>query len=138
LRSNVAQSANEVGILAGDGLTVAIAWQVLEYCCRRRREFAMTTRTKTPVPSRRARKSTLRFQVTIRQAEEGGYLGIVPTLPAAYSQGETVEETLERTTEAIRGVLKFHLERNMEVPSEPAADFKAQKGDIAKWVEVHV
>ncbi|CVK33347.1 type II toxin-antitoxin system HicB family antitoxin [Methanoculleus bourgensis] len=37
----------------------------------------------------------------IRRAGEGGFWAEVPALPGCYSQGETVEETLENIREAI-------------------------------------
>ena len=45
------------------------------------------------------------FTVLIHEEPTGGFWGEVPALPGCYSQGETVEELLERMQEAIAGVL---------------------------------
>ena len=41
------------------------------------------------------------FTVLVRPAREGGYWTEVPALPGCYSQGETIEEALANTKEAI-------------------------------------
>lgn len=41
------------------------------------------------------------YTVIVHPAEEGGYWTEVPALPGCYSQGETVEEALAKTKEAI-------------------------------------
>ena len=41
------------------------------------------------------------YTVLVHAAEEGGYWTEVPALPGCYSQGETVEEALANTREAI-------------------------------------
>lgn len=41
------------------------------------------------------------YTVLIHPAEEGGYWTEVPALPGCFSQGETVEEALANTREAI-------------------------------------
>ena len=45
------------------------------------------------------------YTILIHQAEEGCYWAEVPAIPGCYSQGETIDETLNNTKEAI----KFHL-----------------------------
>jgi predicted RNase H-like HicB family nuclease len=47
-----------------------------------------------------------RFTVVIHEEPTSGFWGEVPVLPGCYSQGETVEELLERMREAIAGVLE--------------------------------
>jgi predicted RNase H-like HicB family nuclease len=98
----------------------------------------MATKTNTPVPRKGAPKVTFRCQVVICPAEEGGFTSLVPALSAAYSQGDTVEQTLERTQEAVTGVVKFYLERGMEVPFDASAKHEPRKGDVTKWIVVHV
>jgi predicted RNase H-like HicB family nuclease len=44
---------------------------------------------------------TIEYTVLIYRAEEGGYWTEVPALPGCFSQGETVEEALANTKEAI-------------------------------------
>ena len=41
------------------------------------------------------------YTILIHQAEEGGFWSEVPALPGCYSQGETIDETLRSTKEAI-------------------------------------
>ena len=43
----------------------------------------------------------MEYTVIIHPAEEGGYWTEVPALSGCYSQGESVEEALNRTREAI-------------------------------------
>ncbi len=41
------------------------------------------------------------YTILIHLAEEGGFWSEVPALPGCYSQGETIDETLRNTKEAI-------------------------------------
>ena len=41
------------------------------------------------------------YTVLIHRAAEGGFWSEVPALPGCFSQGETIEETLANTSEAI-------------------------------------
>lgn len=41
------------------------------------------------------------YTILIHQAEEGGFWSEVPVLPGCYSQGESIDETLKNTKEAI-------------------------------------
>jgi len=43
----------------------------------------------------------MEYTVLIHPAEEGGFWSEVPELPGCYSQGETIEEALNNTKEAI-------------------------------------
>lgn len=43
----------------------------------------------------------MEYTVIIHQAEEGGYWAEVPALPGCYSQGETLEEPMKNTQEAV-------------------------------------
>jgi predicted RNase H-like HicB family nuclease len=43
----------------------------------------------------------MNYTVLIHPAEEGGYWTEVPALPGCFSQGETIEEALANTKEAI-------------------------------------
>lgn len=47
----------------------------------------------------------MEYKVLIHPAEEGGYWSEVPALPGCYSQGETIEETLSNSKEAIEAHL---------------------------------
>jgi len=43
----------------------------------------------------------MKFEVVIREGEDGWYVVEVPSLPGCISQGKTIEETLENIKEAI-------------------------------------
>lgn len=45
------------------------------------------------------------YTILVHQAEEGGFWSEVPALPGCYSQGETIDETLRNTKEAIEAYL---------------------------------
>ena len=46
------------------------------------------------------------YSVVIHEDPEGGFWAEVPALPGCYSQGETVDELMMHTREAIAGVLE--------------------------------
>lgn len=60
----------------------------------------------------------MEFTVLIRRAEEGGFWAEVPALPGCYSQGETVEETMENIREAIEGHVEALRQEGQGVPLE--------------------
>ena len=43
----------------------------------------------------------MEYTILIHKAEEGGFWAEVPALPGCFSQGETIEETIANTKEAI-------------------------------------
>lgn len=47
----------------------------------------------------------MEYTILIHQAEEGGFWSEVPALPGCYSQGETIDETLQNTKEDIESHL---------------------------------
>ena len=56
------------------------------------------------------------YTVIVHEAEEGGYWTEVPGLPGAGSQGETVDEAIENTTESIQLVLETMREEGQKIP----------------------
>jgi len=58
------------------------------------------------------------YTVIIHPAEEGGYWADVPALPGCFSQGETIEETLIHTKEAI----EIHVAALREEGQEASGD----------------
>jgi len=60
----------------------------------------------------------MEYTILIHQAEEGGFWSEVPALPGCYSQGETLDETLENTREAIESHLIALKEDQSAVPVE--------------------
>jgi len=51
-------------------------------------------------------KQIMDFNVIIEQDEEGIYVAIVPEIEGCYTQGETLQEVLERIKEAIEVCLE--------------------------------
>ena len=58
------------------------------------------------------------YTILIHQAEEGGFWSEVPALPGCYSQGETIDETLRNTKEAIETHLLALKEDKVTAPVE--------------------
>jgi predicted RNase H-like HicB family nuclease len=58
------------------------------------------------------------YTVVIHPAEEGGYWTEIPALPGCFSQGETMEEALANTKEAIESHLAALREDGQEAPCE--------------------
>jgi predicted RNase H-like HicB family nuclease len=52
--------------------------------------------------------------------EEGGYTVTVPALPGVVTQGESVEQCLERAKEAIELHLEVMLDEGQAIPEEQA------------------
>ena len=50
--------------------------------------------------------------------EVGGYTVTVPALPGCITQGETVEQCIERAQEAITGYIESHIKDGEPVPEE--------------------
>ncbi len=62
--------------------------------------------------------ATLDFKVFLeRDAEDGGYVVVCPSLPGCYSQGETVEEALANIREAIELCLEEMADKGEELPN---------------------
>jgi len=57
------------------------------------------------------------YTILVYKAEEGGYWAEVPALPGCFSQGETIEETMENTKEAIESHL-IVLKEDENIPVE--------------------
>jgi predicted RNase H-like HicB family nuclease len=66
----------------------------------------------------------MEYTVVIYEAEEGGYWAKVPALPGCYSQGETLEETLENVTEAIENYSLALRSDGQEISVEKAPQFR--------------
>lgn len=58
------------------------------------------------------------FTIHIEPVAEGGFWAQVPPLPGCFSQGETIEETIAHTKEAIGLYLKDVAEH--DIPEESA------------------
>lgn len=60
----------------------------------------------------------MEYTVIIHAAEEGGYWAEVPALSGCFSQGETVEKTLENIKEAIDLHVEVLCEEGQEIPAD--------------------
>ena len=60
----------------------------------------------------------MHYTILIHKAEEGGFWSEVPALPGCLSQGETIDDTLERTKEAIESYLLALKEEAVAAPIE--------------------
>ena len=60
----------------------------------------------------------MEYTILVHQAEEGGFWSEVPALPGCYSQGETIDETLHNTKEAIESYLIALKEDLIDAPIE--------------------
>ncbi|MCR3884412.1 type II toxin-antitoxin system HicB family antitoxin [Methanotrichaceae archaeon M04Ac] len=56
----------------------------------------------------------MEYTVLVHQAEEDGFWSEVPLLPGCYSQGETIEEILSNTKEAIEAHLMALKEEKLQ------------------------
>lgn len=65
----------------------------------------------------------MKFNVVLEKAEEGGFNATIPALDGCFTQGDTIEETLENAKEAILCYLEG-LEKLNEIKSRPGVTLK--------------
>jgi predicted RNase H-like HicB family nuclease len=58
----------------------------------------------------------IEYTVIAHEAEEGGYWTEVPSLPGTGSQGETLEEAIENTKEAIALMVEYLRDKGESIP----------------------
>ena len=58
----------------------------------------------------------IEYTVIVHEDEDGGYWTEVPALPGTGSQGETVDEAVENTKEAITLMVEYLRDKGEEVP----------------------
>ena len=63
----------------------------------------------------------MEYTIIVYEAEEGGYWTIVPALPGCGSQGETLDEAIANTREAIESHIIALREDDQEIPTEQAS-----------------
>jgi len=66
------------------------------------------------------------YLVIVHPDETGGYWTEVPAVPGCGSQGETVEEAIEMTKDAIEGVLETLKAHGKPMPEEKDVIVKVQ------------
>ena len=66
----------------------------------------------------------IEYSVVVHEAEEGGFLVDVPALPGCYSQGESLEETLENVREAISLYLEMCRDEGRDAPDDADVVFQ--------------
>ena len=60
----------------------------------------------------------MRFKVILEKEKEGGYSVTVPALEGCYTQGDTFEEAIENTEEAIEGFIETLKANNQPIPMD--------------------
>ena len=60
----------------------------------------------------------MEYSVVVHQAEEGGFWVEVPALPGCYSQGESIEDTLQNVREAIALYLETLRDDGQDAPND--------------------
>ena len=73
----------------------------------------------TPVWYTAINMSNYAYNIHIEEAEEGGYVVTVPSLPGCITQGETYEEAVAMAQEAIEGFLEALVKAGEPIPREP-------------------
>jgi len=68
------------------------------------------------------------YTILVHQAEEGGFWSEVPALPGCYSQGESIDETMQNTKEAIEAHLLALKEDRVENPDGKSAFHRSGPG----------
>lgn len=56
------------------------------------------------------------YTAIVHEAEEGGYWTEVPSLPGTGSQGDTLEEAIESTKEAIALMVEYLRDKGESIP----------------------
>lgn len=60
----------------------------------------------------------LRYTVVVVPGDEDGFVATVPALPGCVTQGRTLDQTLERIKDAIRGYLEVTQAQGESIPVE--------------------
>jgi len=67
---------------------------------------------------------SMEYSVIVHKAEEGDFWVEVAALPGCYSQGQTVEETLQNAREAIALYLEALREEGRDIPKDEDVVFE--------------
>ena len=66
----------------------------------------------------------MRYSVIVHRADEGGYWVEVPALPGCYSQGDTIDQTLEKAAEGVELYLETLREEGRAIPRDEDVVFQ--------------
>jgi len=56
----------------------------------------------------------MQYSLIIKEAEEGGYIGMIPEIPGAFTQGETEDEVRGNIKEAIQLLHDVRMEQALK------------------------
>jgi antitoxin HicB len=73
----------------------------------------------------------LSYAVVLEPEAEGGFSVLVPALPEAHTQGETVEEALANAREVIELVLESRVERGEEIPPSDVEGMRVERVSVS-------
>lgn len=73
----------------------------------------------------------MEYTILIHKAEEGGFWSEVPAVPGCYSQGETIDETLQNTKEAVESHLMALKEDQLPAPVEESLFIAKVRVEVA-------
>jgi antitoxin HicB len=90
------------------------------------RRAPSTTSTFCNEVMKKKESKTFSYSVFYEQAQEGGYVASVPTLPGCHTQGETLEDTERNVKEAIAVYLESLAAHGDEIPVEGPSFFRAE------------
>lgn len=63
-------------------------------------------------------KEILNYTAIFEQAEEGGFVVHIPSLPGCHTQGDTLDEAYKMAEDAIYGYIKTLQDLKEEIPKE--------------------
>ncbi len=79
------------------------------------------------------------YPAIFRQKPDGTYMGFFPDLEDCVSQGDTLEEAVDRANEAALNWITVELEDDCPLPSiSDAEDMPLQEGDIIRNIAVTI
>jgi predicted RNase H-like HicB family nuclease len=84
--------------------------------------------------------STYECRVLLCPENEGGFSAHALNIAGVVSEGDTIEQALERIADAFKGTVEYHLESNRAIPwrdGDPEF-FDAMTGTIERWITVDV
>lgn len=85
----------------------------------------------------KAQVSAYRCHLCILREDDGSFSVVVLNLPGAGSCGDTVEEAIENTKEAVLGVIETYRETGDSVPWINSAAEEIPEGAELKWILVN-